>query len=155
VDLADEEVIALCQKAETAQPSTHCGTAAQPGIPLRAKPTKRYATLVFYTRDPLQIARLWKQSGLYREKLERPDYLQRTITTALQGVRETYTRSRNGPARGKQKRTGNEQEPEEEQPKKLKSHVVTEAGIWIDVITGDQQFLFAGIENGRWSSGRA
>lgn len=150
VDLADEEVIALCQKARNSATFNALWNGSTAGYPSASEADQALCNLLcFYTRDPSQIARLMRQSGLYRQKMDRDDYLQRTITTALQGVRETYTPKQERPRpRGKQKRTGNEQEPEEEQPKKLKSHVVTEAGIWIDVITGDQQFLFAGIENG-------
>ena len=48
--------------------------------------------LAFYTGpDPGRIDRLFRQSGLYREKWERQDYRDRTITKALAGMTEFYT----------------------------------------------------------------
>jgi P4 family phage/plasmid primase-like protien len=46
--------------------------------------------LAFYTRDAAQITRLWKSSGLMREKANRDDYVQRTIANALATVTESY-----------------------------------------------------------------
>lgn len=39
--------------------------------------------LAFYTQDFAQIERLWKASGLARQKTHRADYIQRTITKAM------------------------------------------------------------------------
>ncbi len=157
VDLTDEEVIALCQKARNSATFNALWNGSTAGYPSASEADQALCNLLaFYTRDALQIARLWRASGLYREKLDRPDYVERTVTTALQGVTETYdpkrARKDRGRSRGKQaqrERADNEQEPEEEErPQRFKPHVITEAGLWIDVITDDQQFLFAGIENG-------
>jgi hypothetical protein len=46
--------------------------------------------LCFYSRDPNQLDSLFRQSGLYREKWDRPDYRQRTIDHALSVVKEQY-----------------------------------------------------------------
>jgi len=46
--------------------------------------------------DPDRIDRLFRRSGLFREKWDRGDYRQRTITTALQGRTEFYKPSVNG-----------------------------------------------------------
>jgi hypothetical protein len=46
--------------------------------------------LVFYTQDPLQIDRIFRTSGLYRDKWDRADYRERTIKKALASVKETY-----------------------------------------------------------------
>jgi putative DNA primase/helicase len=49
------------------------------------------AMLAFWTGpDPGRIARLFRQSGLYRKKWERADYRERTITRALDGKTEFY-----------------------------------------------------------------
>ena len=40
---------------------------------------------VYCGRDPEQIDRLFRESGLYRPKWERPDYRQRTLSLALSG----------------------------------------------------------------------
>jgi primase-polymerase (primpol)-like protein len=48
--------------------------------------------LAFYTQDEEQLDRLYRRSGLCRQKwLDRPDYRHRTITHALSNLRETYT----------------------------------------------------------------
>lgn len=46
--------------------------------------------LVFYTQDPGQLERLWRGSGLWREKQERADYRERTVAKALRELREVY-----------------------------------------------------------------
>jgi hypothetical protein len=51
--------------------------------------------LAFWTgRDPEQMDRLFRQSGLYREKWEREDYRNRTIEKAMEDVQEVYTGGR-------------------------------------------------------------
>lgn len=48
--------------------------------------------LAFYAGpDPGRIDRLFRQSGLFREKWNRQDYRDRTITRALEGMTEFYT----------------------------------------------------------------
>jgi hypothetical protein len=54
--------------------------------------------LCFYAQDDFQVERLWKQSGLYRAKLERADYVQRTIRSARAQQTETYG-AKQAPAR--------------------------------------------------------
>ncbi|AZS14569.1 DUF3987 domain-containing protein [Paenibacillus lutimineralis] len=46
--------------------------------------------LAFYTKNPEQIDRLFRNSGLMRDKWEREDYCQRTISKALEGVVVAY-----------------------------------------------------------------
>lgn len=55
--------------------------------------------LAFWTgRDASRMDRLFRQSGLYRQKWERVDYRERTITKAIAGCAEVYTPARNGTA---------------------------------------------------------
>jgi hypothetical protein len=42
--------------------------------------------ITFWTQDPLQVDRIFRQSALYREKWERVDYREATIDTSLQLV---------------------------------------------------------------------
>jgi len=61
--------------------------------------------LAFYVgADPSRIANLFRQSGLHREKFDRPDYWQRTVTKAIEGKEEFYDWNGNGhrksPVRG-------------------------------------------------------
>jgi len=44
----------------------------------------------FYTKDPEQIDRLFRTSGLYRDKWEREDYRNDTIRKAIEGTPATY-----------------------------------------------------------------
>jgi hypothetical protein len=46
--------------------------------------------LAFYTRDPVQIDRIFRNSCLMRQKWNRTDYRDRTIHHALQSVTNTY-----------------------------------------------------------------
>lgn len=51
--------------------------------------------LAFWTgKDSERMDRLFRQSGLYREKWERTDYRESTIQSALRGVRNAYNPSR-------------------------------------------------------------
>ncbi len=92
VDLDDDEIISLCGRASNSAKfatlwsgnTAGYGSASEADLALSA-------ILGFYTRDSAQIERLVKQSGLYRVKHDRDDYMARTIATALAGVRETYT----------------------------------------------------------------
>lgn len=47
--------------------------------------------LCFWTQDDLQVERLWKESKLYRKKLERGDYIHRTIDTARSNQTANYS----------------------------------------------------------------
>lgn len=50
----------------------------------------------FYTKDHDQITRLFKGSGLYREKWDREDYRTKTINEAVSGIKEGYTGEKKG-----------------------------------------------------------
>ncbi len=152
VDLTDEEVVEKAQNAKNGAKFSALWNGNIGGYGSHSEADQALCNLlVFYTQDPSQIERLVRHSGLYREKWDRPDYVAATITTALQGVTETWSPEPQAPkksrSRGKAKLQG-EAGDEEEEPKKLKSHVILETGIWIDVITEDQRFLFAGSEDG-------
>jgi hypothetical protein len=47
--------------------------------------------VAFYARDPGVIDQVVRQSGLYREKWDRPDYRDRTIERALERATEAYS----------------------------------------------------------------
>jgi hypothetical protein len=49
------------------------------------------AHIAFWTKDPAQVDRIFRQSGLYREKWERQDYRNRTIQKAIVKTPETYS----------------------------------------------------------------
>ena len=53
--------------------------------------------IVFYTQEPDQIDRIFRTSGLYRDKWDRPDYRDRTIRKALATIKETYRQPESSP----------------------------------------------------------
>lgn len=57
--------------------------------------------LSFYTQDPAQLDRLYRGSGLAREKWDREDYRRRTIAKALEGLGEVYELPSAGVIRGR------------------------------------------------------
>jgi hypothetical protein len=92
-ELTDEDAIRLAKSAKNAAKFE----------PLWLGDTRDYSSpseadqafisrLAFYTQDEEQLDRLYRKSGLCRQKwLDRPDYRRRTITRALSNLRETYT----------------------------------------------------------------
>jgi len=91
-DLTDEEIVEKCRNAANAAKfnALWCGDTAGYASGSEAD-LALCNVLAFYTRDPTQIERLVRQSGLYREKWDRIDYVTRTISTALQAVGETWS----------------------------------------------------------------
>jgi DNA-binding transcriptional ArsR family regulator len=91
--LSDEEVIGLCQGAKNAAKfSALFDRGDASGYASRSEADQALVNiLVFYTRDEAQIDELFRRSGLMRPKWERHDYRRRTIETALNTVKETYT----------------------------------------------------------------
>lgn len=57
--------------------------------------------IAFYTQDPGQVDRIFRQSKLYRKKWEREDYRGRTIDNAIANLTETYSPSRSDDKRDK------------------------------------------------------
>lgn len=89
--LADEEIIRLL----THQRNEKAARLFQGNMAGYLSPSEADAALIckiaFYTRDPLQIDRIYRASLLCRKKwTERPDYRQSTIESALARVTDTY-----------------------------------------------------------------
>ncbi|MCK9327205.1 MAG: phage/plasmid primase, P4 family [Bacteroidales bacterium] len=93
VDLTDDEVIALCERAANAPKFNALWRGDISGYPSQSEADIALCNiLAFYTQDAGQIDRLVRQSGLYREKWNRrKGYRDSTISAAIAGVRETYT----------------------------------------------------------------
>ena len=91
--MSDEEVLTHCKNAknntkfialyEQGITTEHNGDASAADIAL-------VSILCFYTQEPDQIDRLFRTSKLYRDKWERADYRERTISTALSRLTVTY-----------------------------------------------------------------
>jgi hypothetical protein len=83
--LADDEVLARCRGAKNADKFVRlwAGDAAGHGGDDSAADLALLSLLGFYTADSAQLDRLFRRSGLYREKWERADYRERSIARAL------------------------------------------------------------------------
>ncbi len=89
----DEEIIALARGAKNSAKFEALWSGDISVYPSSSEADQALVSLLaFYTQDEGQLDRLYRQSGLCRQKwLERPDYRHRTITRALSNLRETYT----------------------------------------------------------------
>jgi len=94
-DLTDAEIIEKCQSAANAAKFNALWRGDTSGYGSHSEADLALCTiLAFYSQDPAQLERLVRQSGLYREKWDRTDYVTRTIGTALQACRETWSPGR-------------------------------------------------------------
>lgn len=92
VDLDDDEIITLCERAGNSAKFSTLWRGSTAGYGSASEADLALCSILgFYTQDATQIERLVRRSGLNREKWDRVDYVARTIATALAGVRETYT----------------------------------------------------------------
>lgn len=68
------------------------------GYPSQSEADQAFCNiLAYYTQDPSQINRIFKKSGLYREKWDRPDYKSKTIETAINNLSDTYGNQKEKP----------------------------------------------------------
>jgi hypothetical protein len=108
-DLTDEEVVEKCRNAANAAKFNALWRGDTAGYASGSEADLALCNiLAFYTQDPAQLERLVRQSGLYREKWDRTDYVIRTISAALQACRETWS-----PGRRDQLKTHIEQKKED------------------------------------------
>lgn len=92
--LADQDILNLADSAQNRDKFTRLWDGNASDYPSSSEADAALCCLLaFYTRDPDQIDRLFCQSGLYREKWDRPDYKERTIASALGLVTESYSGS--------------------------------------------------------------
>jgi RecA-family ATPase len=92
-ELTDDEVIALARRAKNAAKFEALWSGDTQGYASHSEADQAYISLLaFYTQDEEQLDRLYRQSGLCRQKwLERPGYRCSTIEKALSSLSETYT----------------------------------------------------------------
>jgi hypothetical protein len=100
--LTDDDIIRLATAAKNGEKFRRlfAGSVAEYGDDDSGADEALCCLIVFYTRDAGQIDRIVRRSGLYREKWERADYRERTITKALALVTETYSPGSGRPADG-------------------------------------------------------
>jgi len=95
LDLSDGEIIEKCQNAANAAKFNALWRGDTAGYQSGSEADLALCNvLAFYSQDPAQLERLVRQSGLYREKWDRTDYVTRTISTALQACREIWSPGR-------------------------------------------------------------
>jgi len=100
-EIADSEILARCRRAKNAPKFSDLfdagDTSAYHGDDSSAD-LALVSMLAFYTQDPAQLDRLFRQSALYRRKWDEKrgarTYGQRTIDKALEGATETYSKAR-------------------------------------------------------------
>jgi hypothetical protein len=92
-ELTDEEVEQLARGARNSAKFEALKSGDISGYVSHSEADQAFVSLLaFYTQDEEQLDRLYRRSGLCRQKwLDRPDYRHRTITHALSNLRETYT----------------------------------------------------------------
>lgn len=90
--LSDDKILELACNAKNADKfiSLWNGSTTPYGNDESRADSALMSILAFYTQDDAQLERLWKQSGLARDKTYRPDYVKRTINNALSLIKETY-----------------------------------------------------------------
>jgi AAA domain len=92
-ELTDDEVIALARRAKNAAKFEALRSGATYGYASHSEADQAYISLLaFYMQDEEQLDRLYRQSGLCREKwINRPGYRRSTIEKALSSLTEIYT----------------------------------------------------------------
>ena len=92
-ELTDEEVIELTGRARNSTKFEALWRGDTSGYDSPSEADQAFISLLaFYTQDEEQLDRLYRQSGLCRDKwIERADYRRRTIETALCNLTKTYT----------------------------------------------------------------
>jgi hypothetical protein len=89
--LSDEDIIAKAGRAKNRSKFLRLWAGDTSGYPSHSEADGGLCgCLAFFTRDEAQIDRLFRRSGLMRDKWEREDYRTQTIAGALATVTETY-----------------------------------------------------------------
>jgi DNA-binding transcriptional ArsR family regulator len=118
LDLSDRELIEKASAARNGEKFSRlwAGDWEGAGYPSQSEGDLGLAmSLAFWTGgDPERIDRLFRQSGLYREKWDRPDYREKTIGKALAQTTEFYTPGKGTASGAGQNRDGDQTAHERE-----------------------------------------
>ncbi len=116
-DLPDEEVLKKARQAKNAENFQSLFSGDTSGYPSPSEADMALVSmLAFWTDDFDQIDRLFRRSGLYREKWEREDYRDRTIGKVLRGKTEFFDPGGERQATGEESRGApSQQQPDQEQ----------------------------------------
>lgn len=100
--LEDEKILELAKKAKNGQRFENLYAGKWSAYNSRSEAEQALCNmLAFYTKNPEQIDRLFRNSGLMRDKWERDDYRERTISKALEGVVVQYKNPSSSPKQSK------------------------------------------------------
>jgi putative DNA primase/helicase len=99
LDLPDNELIQRALAAKNGAEFGRLWSGDFAAYPSQSEADQAFCNyLAFWTgNDPVSVDRLFRQSGLYREKWNRKDYRERTIKNAVSSTREVYSPSERGP----------------------------------------------------------
>ena len=91
-NMSDFEIIKIAESAKNGQKfSGFFRNGDCSGYPSRSEADQAFCQMIaFYTQDPARIESIMQQSAMIRDKWKRPDYLPRTIRTALRNTTTTY-----------------------------------------------------------------
>jgi len=90
--LTDDQIICLASEAKNSAKFMALMNGDINGYPSHSEADQALCNLLaFYTTSEAQIDSIFRRSGLYREKWDREDYREATITKALSGNKEHYT----------------------------------------------------------------
>lgn len=90
-DLSDDKILDLCSNAKNSKKFTSLWRGMTTGYNSHSEADLALASIIgFYTQDETQLERMMKKSGLSREKMDRPDYMLKTIHKATSGMIEKF-----------------------------------------------------------------
>lgn len=93
-NLEDDEILEIARNAQNAAKFSPLWNGDTSGYNSHSEADMALCSLLsFYTQDEHQLDRLFRQSGLYREKWDREDYRKGIFEKVLRGRTETYTPS--------------------------------------------------------------
>lgn len=91
VDLSDDKIIEICSNAKNSSKFVALWRGSTVGYNSGSEADMALTSmLAFYTQDTNQLQRLLLRSGLSREKMNRVDYITRTINKATTTLTETF-----------------------------------------------------------------
>lgn len=89
--LGDEEILTICERASNSIKFNSLWRGNTSGYSSQSEAELALCNiLAFYTKDTNQLQRLLRSSGMYRQKMDRVDYITGTIKKSLDAVTESY-----------------------------------------------------------------
>lgn len=89
--LGDQEILSICERASNSSKFNSLWRGNTVGYPSQSEAELALCNIfAFYTKDCNQLQRLLRSSGLYREKMDRSDYIGSTIEKSVSMVRDRY-----------------------------------------------------------------